>query len=220
MICDVGVEAIVPFDLTGVMADTACPVHEALAQVRGAMARTCGREVFCREGTRQVATILTDITLGKGRSGDLEMLEDLCSVMADNASCTMTGTAAARTRDLLRDRAPEWELHVRRQRCTSLTCTMSFTVYVAPDACTGCEACLAVCPESAIVGGAGLVHVISTDACTSCLACLPVCPVGAIRKAGPVKPRLPDSPVPVGSWAGNGTGDAAGGMTRRRRRGE
>lgn len=217
MICDVGANPPTPVDLAGIDAATACPVQEALHQVRQAAARTCGREVFCREGTRQVATILTDLTCGTGRSDDLELLDELCEVIAGAASCVTTATAAARTLDLLRTRAAEWELHLRRKRCTSLTCTMSFTVHVAPDVCTGCQECLAVCPERAIVGGAGLVHVVGTDTCTRCLACVPACPVGAIRKAGPVKPRLPGSPVPVGSF---GADADAGGTTRRRRRGE
>lgn len=215
MICDVSADALAPLDDAGLDGGTACPVDEAMRQMQRAAAGSCGRDVFCREGTRQVQTILADLAAGKGESSDLELIDELCSLMAANASCGMAATSAGRTLDLLRGRMQEWELHLRRKRCTSLTCSMSFTVYIAPDACNGCGECLPACPEAAITGSEGLIHVVMTDTCTNCLACLPVCPTTAIAKAGPIKPRIPASPVPVGSIK---AGDEAGGMTRRRRR--
>jgi ferredoxin len=193
---------------------TACPVDIALTLLRAAAAGSCGREVFCREGTRQLQEILTDLTEGKGRSDDLELIEELCSATAQQAPCELAGEAAARTLGLLADHREEWEQHLRRKRCTSLTCTMAFTVYIDPAACTSSGGCAPVCPEAAIVGGPGEIHVVLADRCTKCLACFAACPNGAIHKAGPVKPRLPEHPIPVGSFAGSADG---GGMRRRRR---
>lgn len=192
----------------------ACPVDAALAQMRHAAASTCGRDVMCRDGTRQVMAILDDLAAGRGGSGDLDLLADVGGVMAATAACGMTAGAARHLVDSLRDQAGEWDLHLRRKRCTSLTCTMSFTVYVDPDSCTGSGKCAGVCPVDAIAGGDGLVHVVDTAACTRCLRCVAACPTGAVRKAGPVKPRVPCTPVPVGSFVGGGAG---GGMRRRRR---
>lgn len=216
MICDVNPDALPPINRTGLDANTACPVDQARLQMEQAIAQSCGRDVFCREATRQVHTILTDISMGQCDGSDLDLIDEICSLMAEVASCELAATAARRTVGLLRERREEWELHRLRKRCTSLTCRMSFTVYIAPDACTGCVQCIPVCPENAISGDEGLIHVVSTDACTRCLACFPACPAEAIRKAGPVKPKVPASPVPVGSFA---AAEAPGaGMTRRRRR--
>lgn len=216
MKCDTGTALL---DLGDLMADptAVCPVSTALDLLQRAAAASCGREVFCREGSRQVATILTDVTAGRGESGDLELVEELCELTADNANCELASTAAAAALTLLRTHREEWELHLRRKRCSSLTCTMAFTVYIDPASCTAEGPCSLACPERAITGGPGEIHVIVEDRCTKCLACVTACPTGAIRKAGPIKPQLPTTPVPVGSFGGAGSDS---GMRRRRRRGE
>lgn len=216
MRCDRRAEALTLIDAAAAAAGTACPVTQAAALMWQAAAASCGREVYCREGTRQVATILSDITRGKGEPGDLPLVQELCGLMADLVPCALAGTAARSVLDSLDDHADEWDRHVRRGRCTSLTCTMSFTVYVDPATCTGCEACRPVCPVGAIAGGPELVHVVDDAVCTRCSACLPVCPVSAIAKAGPIKPRLPSVPVPIGA-SGGAEPAGPGGMRRRRR---
>ena len=47
--------------------------------------------------------------------------------------------------------------------------------------CTGCGACLATCPERALVAAPGRPAVL-VDRCTTCLACVEVCPAGAITE--------------------------------------
>lgn len=216
MNCDTGAALLQLGDLTADPA-TVCPVDTALDLLRRAAEASCGREVFCREGTRQVATILTDVTAGRGESGDLDLVEELCELVAGNANCDLASTAAAATLGLLRNNREEWELHLRRKRCSSLTCVMAFTVYIDPASCTAEGPCSFACPEGAITGGPGEIHVIVADRCTKCLACVTTCPTGAIRKAGVIKPQLPATPVPVGSFGG---ADPDSGMRRRRRRGE
>jgi formate hydrogenlyase subunit 6/NADH:ubiquinone oxidoreductase subunit I len=46
--------------------------------------------------------------------------------------------------------------------------------------CTGCGACIDVCPTDAITGSQGALHVIDTYACIECGACGRVCPVEAV----------------------------------------
>jgi ferredoxin len=48
-------------------------------------------------------------------------------------------------------------------------------------ACTGCGACLATCPERALLRAPRRPAVVA-DRCTACLACIEVCPVGAITE--------------------------------------
>lgn len=47
--------------------------------------------------------------------------------------------------------------------------------------CTGCGACLATCPERALLAAPHHPLVI-VERCTSCLACVEVCPAGAINE--------------------------------------
>jgi Pyruvate/2-oxoacid:ferredoxin oxidoreductase delta subunit len=50
---------------------------------------------------------------------------------------------------------------------------------IVTDACTACGACLATCPERALVPAPGRPDVVAAR-CTGCLACLEVCPRDAI----------------------------------------
>jgi electron transport complex protein RnfB len=47
------------------------------------------------------------------------------------------------------------------------------------DTCTACGACLATCPERALLPAPRRPAVVDR-LCTDCLACLEVCPTGAI----------------------------------------
>ena len=47
--------------------------------------------------------------------------------------------------------------------------------------CTACGACLATCPEGALLPAPGR-PVVDPVRCTGCLACLEVCPAGAISE--------------------------------------
>ena len=56
------------------------------------------------------------------------------------------------------------------------------------DACTACGACLATCPERALVPAPKRPAVVDR-LCTDCLACLEVCPTGAIVPMTGDEPR-------------------------------
>ena len=57
---------------------------------------------------------------------------------------------------------------------------MTVTVAVTTD-CTACGACLATCPERALVAAPNRPAVVD-DRCTACLACIEVCPRDAIEE--------------------------------------
>ncbi len=52
-----------------------------------------------------------------------------------------------------------------------------------PDACTGCEDCVEICPENAITMENGL-PVINDIMCSGCGACIPTCEVDALDQQG------------------------------------
>lgn len=78
------------------------------------------------------------------------------------------------------------------------------TVTVAPT-CTACGACLATCPEQALVPAPRRPAVIDS-LCTDCLACLEVCPVDAIVPVPPIHPieeasyRILEARVDLSGW--------------------
>lgn len=193
----------------------ACPVDYCKALMKSAKEESCGEDVLCREGTWQAYEIIKDITEGNGKSDDLELLLELTGLIKENGGCDMSRTAASICMEMIGSNEEEWDRHIRRKRCTNLVCKASFTLYVDPMVCDGCGKCLETCSHSAISGGQGLIHVIDTDMCTKSMECINVCPKGAIKKAGPVKPKLPAEPVKAGSY---GQAEEEGGGRRRRRR--
>jgi NADH-quinone oxidoreductase subunit F len=149
-----------------------------------------------------LAAILTDITVGKGKGEDLELLQEICEVMQSGAVCEVGKTAAQVVLTGITTFRDEFEAHIRKKRCPALVCKKFVTYHILGENCQGCGLCAESCPEDAITGEDGYIHVIDQDECTKCGACMKVCPAeyGAVIKAGGVKPRTPVEPIPVGSW--------------------
>lgn len=196
------------------LAEGVCPVAWARERVADARLTSCGRSVTCRDGLAQLQAITTDITTGAGQPGDLAMLRDVAGYIAAMGDCDAALTAARSVLFSLDRYAAEWDAHINRRRCGSLMCKAYISVICLPDRCQGDTACIKACPVGAIAGGPGLIAVVDEARCTRCGECLRVCPHTAIVKSGPMKPKLPDSPIPVGSFT------TAAGVVRRRRRTE
>jgi len=52
-------------------------------------------------------------------------------------------------------------------------------IFVAAERCTGCGACVDVCPRGALYLEGGTAH-LHAERCTGCEACIEACPVHAI----------------------------------------
>jgi len=191
-----------------------CPVDWALSVTAYAVHENCGRSVICRDGIKQIHTIIKDITEDRTESSDLELLRDLCVTLKDYGDCDLTYKAADLVLISMDKYSDEWDKHVKRKRCTALVCKKYYTVHIDPAKCKGNGACIAVCPEGAIKGGEGLISVVDNEKCTRCGKCFDACSECAVIKAGAIKPRVPEEPVPVGSV---GDGDDGAGRRRRRR---
>lgn len=196
--------------------ENVCPVDWALKIADKARLNNCGKSVMCRDGMNQLYTIILDITTEKGCSEDIELLRDICAVIRESQGCDIAAKAAGLIDESITRYSDEWDAHIRRKRCAALVCKRYYTVHVLPDKCKGRGACISSCRYGAITGGSGLVSVIDNGKCKRCGECYAVCPSGAIVKAGAVKPKVPEAPVPVGEQPSGEEGD--GGMRRRKRK--
>ena len=201
MYCEHNVELLPEPSAVSQLSQGACPVDWAQRVVQTAGEANCGKSVMCQDGMMQLAAIIPDITTGKGQPEDLELLRELCGVIRQTPGCALSARAAACVLACLEHCAGEWEAHCRRKRCTQLVCPSYYNLYIDPALCDGCGACIQAAPQGAVEGGPGLVSVIREDGALKTEAFLSVCPKGAIRKYGAVRPRIPDSPTPVGAAA-------------------
>ncbi len=61
------------------------------------------------------------------------------------------------------------------------TARAPWTTVAVDDRCTACGACIATCPERALVRSAKKPAVIDA-LCTACGECIEVCPAGAVNE--------------------------------------
>jgi len=157
---------------------------------------SCGKCVPCREGIRQMLKILTNITKGKGETGDIELLEELAEVAKEAALCALGKSAPNPILSTLKYFRDEYEAHIKEKRCPALSCKELIAYHIDPEKCKACMICLRKCPASAITGGKNKIHIIDQEKCTKCGTCLEACPprFGAVHKISgePVPAPIPE----------------------------
>lgn len=141
---------------------------------------SCGKCTFCRVGTKRMLEILTRITKGKGKEGDIEALEVLAEQVRKNSLCGLGQTAPNPVLTTLRYYRHEYEAHIKEQKCPSLQCRSLISYRIDPVLCTGCTICARNCPVHCISGEVRKTHVIDQDICTRCGTCKAVCRFGAV----------------------------------------
>ena len=161
---------------------------------------SCGKCIPCRWGTKQMLDILVDITEGRGRPGDIELLQELAEAVKDDSLCGLGQTAPNPVLTSIRYFREEYERHILEKYCSAMQCQALVSYYILPDKCQGCMICARNCPVQAIEGGKRMVHVIDQDKCIGCGTCLDVCPpkFNAVVKVSGTQPLgVPGKPVPV-----------------------
>lgn len=157
---------------------------------------SCGKCVPCREGLRQMHRILTNITMGKGKEGDIELLEELSETAIEASLCALGKSAPNPFLSTLRYFKDEYEAHINEKRCPSLSCKALIAYHIDPEKCQACMICARKCPVEAIDGGKKRIHVIDQEKCTNCGTCIEVCPsrFGAVEKISrtAVPPAIPE----------------------------
>jgi NADH-quinone oxidoreductase subunit F len=179
-----------------------CMVDLAKYFLSFTQAESCGECALCREGTMQMLAILTDITEGRGKRRDIDLLLELGEAVKLGSLCALGGTAPNPVLTTIKYFREEYEAHINARRCPARVCKRLISFYILPEKCQGCLICFRNCPADAIAGGKQMIHVINQSKCIKCGVCLEVCPprFSAVVKVSREQPMTPDKPIPVGSW--------------------
>ena len=164
-----------------VMDEDTCMVDIARYFVKFLTEESCGKCTPCREGLDRMLDILTRIVEGKGRDGDIELLEELGFVLKEASLCGLGKTAANPVLSTIRYFRDEYEAHIKDKRCPAGVCRALITYIIDEEKCTGCGACARACPQNAITGEKKQPHKIDTDKCIKCGICRTVCKFEAIK---------------------------------------
>lgn len=164
-----------------VVDDRTCSVRLARFMLAFCVEESCGKCPPCRIGTRVLLGLLTRISEGQGRVGDLERIERLGEHVHRTSLCGLGQSAPKPVLAALRNFRSEFEAHLTRRSCPAGECYRLLDLCIDSGLCDGCGDCVVVCPERAIAGELGSSHSIDLDRCTRCGLCIPCCPYDAIE---------------------------------------
>ena len=150
---------------------------------------SCGKCTFCRLGTKQMLEVLDEITKGKGKIEDLDMLSQLAEDIKAGSLCGLGKTAPNPVLSTLRYFRDEYEAHIKEGRCPALMCQDLIAYYIIPEKCErSCDACVGTCTVEAISSHPKKRYkIIDQEKCVKCGTCLTSCPpqYNAIVKLSP-----------------------------------
>jgi NADH-quinone oxidoreductase subunit F len=166
-----------------VMDENSCMVDIAKYFISFLEGESCGKCVPCREGLKRMSQILTDITAGRGKEGDIELLERLSSTLIDSSLCALGSTAPNPVLTTIHYFRDEYEAHIRDKRCPAGVCKELITYLIDEEKCPGCGLCVKACPVEAITFmGKKKPVVLDQEKCIKCGACYDVCNLDAVIK--------------------------------------
>lgn len=163
-----------------VMDNRTCMVDMARYFMDFIQDESCGKCTPCREGTKQMLVILENICKGKGRSGDIERLEELAHVVGRTSLCGLGQTSANPVLSTLRYFRDEYEAHIEGKRCPAKICPDLVKFEIDPDLCKKCGLCFKDCPADAVTWKKKEVAVIDKEKCIKCMSCYSRCQFDAI----------------------------------------
>jgi NADH:ubiquinone oxidoreductase subunit F (NADH-binding)/Pyruvate/2-oxoacid:ferredoxin oxidoreductase delta subunit len=159
-----------------VMGEKTCMVNMARYFLDFAQNESCGQCTLCKFGTRQMHHILTDITQGRGRPDDIEVLMELAGAVKAGSICGLGQTVPNPVISTIKYFRDEYEEHIHEKRCRALVCRSLLFFEIIEEKCKACLLCLKACPVDAIIGAKRQVHKIDQSKCIKCGGCMDVCP--------------------------------------------
>ncbi|OGP68931.1 MAG: NADH dehydrogenase [Deltaproteobacteria bacterium RBG_13_47_9] len=170
-----------------VMDESTCMVDVAKYFMDFLKGESCGKCTSCREGTKRMHEILTEITEGRGKLEHIDLLEELGWVTAEASLCQLGGTAPNPVLSTIRYFKEEYREHIINKRCPAKVCRALLQYRILSNVCTSCGKCAKVCPVKAITGKrktkkeTGEPFNIDTEKCIKCGMCFEACKFEAIE---------------------------------------
>ena len=131
-----------------VMNNDTCMVDTARYFMDFIRDESCGKCVACRVGTKRMLEILENITQGKGKPGDIDLLIELGETIQISSMCGLGQSAPNPVLSTIRFFRKEFEEHIHNKHCSAGVCA---DMYSAP--------CQNACPAD--INVAGYVHLIA-----------------------------------------------------------
>ncbi|HSB07235.1 MAG TPA: NADH-ubiquinone oxidoreductase-F iron-sulfur binding region domain-containing protein, partial [Thermodesulfobacteriota bacterium] len=170
-----------------VMDESTCMVDVAKYFMNFLKDESCGKCSSCREGTKRMHEILTDISEGRGTMDQIDLLQELGWATAEASLCQLGGTAPNPVLSTLRYFKNEYEEHILNKRCSAKVCRALLKYRVVSEVCKMCGACAKACPSEAISGkrktkkAEGIPFKIDSEKCIQCGMCFESCKFDAIE---------------------------------------
>ncbi len=164
-----------------VMDESTCMVDMARFFLDFTCKESCGKCTHCRMGNRRMLEILERICDGKGRDGDIELLENLAGKVKDGSLCALGQTAPNPVLTTIRYFRNEYEDHIYHKKCTAHSCKKLLSYTIDEKKCIGCTMCAIECSAKAITGEYRGAHIIDPDKCDKCGVCAEICHCVAVE---------------------------------------
>ena len=158
-----------------VMDETTCMPAMAKFFLEFTEDESCGKCVPCRIGNKTLLSILTRITNGEGREGDIELLLELSQQIKDTSLCGLGQTSPNPVLTTIKYFRDEYEAHIKEHRCPARVCTPLVKFVVDQAKCKKCGQCFKACPVGALKWEKGQVAYIDPEKCTKCKSCIKAC---------------------------------------------
>lgn len=171
-----------------VMDDLNCMVSVAKFFLEFTADESCGKCPPCRIGTRVMLDKLIDITEGRGKKEDIELLQDLSQDIINTSLCGLGQTAPNPVLTTIKYFRDEYESHINDKWCKAGVCRSLITFQIDEATCTGCGACARACPQKTISGEKKKPHRINQVNCIQCRSCYEACKFSSV-KIGPASLR-------------------------------
>ncbi len=165
-----------------VLDETDCMVNISKFFLEFTQSESCGKCVPCRIGTKRLLEILTRITEGDGKEGDIELLLELAEDVRDSSLCGLGMSAPNPVISTIRYFRHEYEAHIKNKKCPAKVCNKLLTFFIREDMCIGCGMCARACSVGAISGEKKQAHKIDNSLCIKCGSCFDACKFSAVLK--------------------------------------